>query len=121
MGPICRGDAALNHSKRRGHGSLNWNEKNAAFGFMKGRRFQDATFESALDATSQASHATRLKDLVGPLNAKSALTIRDLCPSIFPEASIHASALHWASPFVRELKPMALIFTPLITGLMAGL
>ena len=39
---------------------------------MKGRGFQDATFESVLDATSQALHAARLKDLVRSLNAKSA-------------------------------------------------
>ena len=76
---------------------------------MKGREFQDTTFESALDATSQTSHATRLKDLVGSLNAKSALTIGDLCASMFPKAAIHASALYWASTFVQELKLMALI------------
>ena len=91
MGPICRGDAALNHSKRRGHGSLNRNEKNAAFEFTKGRGFQDATFGSAFDATSQALHA---KDLVGSLNAKLTLTIGDLCPPIFSEAATHASGLH---------------------------
>ena len=96
MGPICREDAALNHSKGRGHGSLNRNEKNATFEFTKGRGFQDATFGSAFDATSQALHAARLKDLVRSLNAKSALTIGDLCPPMFPEATIHASGLHWA-------------------------
>ena len=57
---------------------------------MKGCRFQDATFESALDATSRALHAARLKDLVRSLNAKSALTIGDSCPPMFPEAAIHA-------------------------------
>jgi len=147
---------ALNHSKRRGHGSLNKNEKNAAFGFMKGRRFQDATFESALDATSQALHAARLKDLVRSLNAKSAFDdwglvspdvsrsgnprvssslgldinifkcqvgVDDLglASSMLLEAAIHVSALHWALTFVRELRLMALVFTPLITGLMGCL
>ena len=85
-------------------------------------RFQDATFESALDATSQVSHATRLKeDLVGPLNAKSALMIGDLCPSMFPEAAINASAPYWALTFVQELRLMAMIFTLLIVSLMACL
>ena len=67
----------------------------------------------------------RVSSLLGfdvkSLNAKSALTIGDLRPPIFPEAAIHASALYWALTFVRELRPMVLIFMPLITGLMAGL
>ena len=67
------------------------------------------------------SHVTRLKDLVGPLNAKSALTIGNLCPPMFPEAAIHASAPYWALTFVQELRLMALIFTPLIISLMACL
>ena len=67
------------------------------------------------------SHAARLKDLVRSLNAKSALTIGDSCPLMFSEATIHVSALYWALTFVQELKLMALIFTPLITGLMARL
>ena len=88
---------------------------------MKGRGFQDATFESAFDATSQTSHANRLKDLVGPLNVKSALTIGDLRPPMFPEAAVHVSALYWALTIVQELRLMALIFTPLITSLMVCL
>ena len=63
------------------------------------------------------SHAARLKDLVGPLSAKSA--IGDLCPLMFPEAAIHASAPYWALTFVQELRLMALIFMPLIVSLMA--
>ena len=63
---------------------------------MKRRGFQDATFESTLDATSQALHAAHLKDPVRSLNAKSALTIGDSCLPLFPEVAIHASALHWA-------------------------
>ena len=149
MGPICLGDTALNHSKRRDHRSLNRNEKNAAFGFIKGREFQDATFGSALDATSQALHAARLKCQIGVYDwglvssdvsrsgnprASSSLgldinifkcqvSIDDwgLASSTLPEAAIHASALHWALTFVRELRPMALGFTPLITGLMGCL
>ena len=88
---------------------------------MKGRESQDATFQSMLDATSYALHAARLKDFVRSLNAKSALTIGDSCPLMFPEAAIHASALYWALTSVQELKLMALIFVPLVTGLMARL
>ena len=44
------------------------------------------------DAASKASHAIRLKDLVRSFNAKSALTIEDLCHLMFPEVAIHVSA-----------------------------
>ena len=37
------------------------------------------------DAGSKASHTIRLKDLVGSFNAKSALTVGDLCHGCFPE------------------------------------
>ena len=37
------------------------------------------------DAASDTSHAVRLKDHVGSLNAKSALTVGDLCHWCFPE------------------------------------
>jgi len=47
------------------------------------------------------------------------LTIGDLCPPMFPEAAIHASAPYWALTFVQELRLTALIFTPLIVSLMA--
>ena len=60
---------------------------------MKGCGYQDATFESALDAISYVSHAARLKDLVGPLYAQSVLTIGDFCPPMFPEAAIHTLIL----------------------------
>ena len=73
----------------------------SASGFMKGCGFQDVTSESVLD--------------------KSALMIGDLCPPIFPEAAVHASAPYWALTIVQELRLMALIFTPLITGLMVCL
>jgi len=36
------------------------------------------------DAASEASHAVYLKDLVGSFNAKSALTVGDLCHWCFP-------------------------------------
>ena len=76
--------------------------QNAAFKFYvtskrnltKGCKFLDAALGPAFGATSQALHAARLKDLVRSLNVKSALTIRDLCPPMFPEAAIHASGLH---------------------------
>ena len=56
--------------------------KNADFGMqpsslVNGRELQDAA--------SKASHAIRLKDLVGSFNAKSALTVGDLCRGRFPE------------------------------------
>ena len=44
---------------------------------MNGRKLQDAA--------SEASHAIRLKDLVRSFNAKSALTVGDLCRGCFPE------------------------------------
>ena len=44
---------------------------------------------------SKTSHAIRLKDLVGSFNAKSTLTIGDLCPLMFPEVAIHVSAPYW--------------------------
>jgi len=47
------------------------------------------------DAAPKASYATRLKDLVGSFNAKSALTIGDLYYSMFPEVAIHVSASYW--------------------------
>jgi len=47
------------------------------------------------DAASKASHAIRFKDLVGSFNAKSALTVEDLCHLMFPEVTIHVSALYW--------------------------
>jgi len=62
-----------------------------------------------------------LKIWFRPLNAKLALTIRDLCPPMFPEAAIHATAPYWALTFVQELRLMALIFTPTIVSLMACL
>ena len=93
MDPIRWGDAALNHSQKRDRGSLSRNERNAAFGFMKGHGFQDATFESALDATFQALHAARLKDLIRSLNAKSALTTGDLCPLRFRNGNTRVSSL----------------------------
>jgi len=67
----------------------------------------------------------RVSSLLGfdvkSLNAKSALTIGDLRPLMFPEAAVHASALYWALTIVQELRLMALIFTPLITSLMVCL
>ena len=39
-----------------------------------------------------------------------------LASSMFPEATIHASALHWALTFVRELSLTVLISEPLIMG-----
>ena len=80
----------------RGYGSLNRNEKGAAFEFTKGRGFQDATLGSAFNVNSQVLLAAYLKDLVRSLNVKSALTIGDSSPPMFPEAAVHASALHWA-------------------------
>ena len=47
------------------------------------------------DTTFKASHAIHFKDLVRSFNAKSALTIGDLCYSMFPEVVIHVLALHW--------------------------
>jgi len=58
--------------------------------FVKGRRLMDAAFEfvqeyKLWDAASKASHAIRLKGLIGSFNAKSALTAGDLCHQCFPE------------------------------------
>ena len=58
--------------------------KNVDFGtrpsFLVNRReLQDATFK--------ATHAIRLKDLVGSFNAKSALAIGDLCHLMFLEVT----------------------------------
>jgi len=47
------------------------------------------------DAASKASDAIRLKDLVGSFNAKSALTVGDLCHLMFPEVTINVSAPYW--------------------------
>ena len=47
------------------------------------------------DTASKASHVIRLKDLVGSFNAKSALTVGDLCHLTFSEVTIHMSALYW--------------------------
>ena len=71
-------------------------KKDAVFEFTKGRKFLDAALGPAFGAISQALHAARLKDLIGSLNVKSASTIGDSRYLMFPEASVHASALHWA-------------------------
>ena len=47
------------------------------------------------DAASKASHAIRLKDLVESFNARSALTIGDLCHLIFSEVAIQVSTPYW--------------------------
>ena len=61
----------------------------------KGRRFLNAALMPAFGATSQALHAACHKDFVGSLNVKSTLTIGDSHHPMFPEAAVHASALHW--------------------------
>ena len=71
-------------------------KRDAIFEFVKGRQFLDAALGPAFGATSQALHAARLKDLIGPLNVKSVLTIGDSRYPMFPEAAVHVSALHWA-------------------------
>ena len=63
-------DAAIESVKERGL-------QDVAFKLVNGHGLQDAVF--------QASHAIRLEDFVGSFNAKSALTIRDLCLWGFPE------------------------------------
>ena len=70
-------------------------KKDAVFEFIKGRRFLDAILRPAFGATSQALHAACHKDFVGSLNVKSTLTIGGSHHPMFPEAAVHASALHW--------------------------
>jgi len=70
-------------------------KKDAVFEFTKGRKFLDAALGPAFGATSQALHAACHKDFVGSLNVKSMLTIGDSHHLMFPEAAVHASALHW--------------------------
>ena len=79
---------------------------------MEGRGLQDAA--------SKASHAICLKDLVGSFNAKSALTVGDLCRGCFRSDNPRVtSALDLMS--VQALRLMALILMPLILSLMACL
>ena len=42
----------LDYFRRHGYGPFSRTERNAVFGFMKGRGFQNGTFESAPDAAS---------------------------------------------------------------------
>ena len=86
---------ALNHFRRRGVGLFSRNERNEALGFMKGRGLMDTTFESAPEPLPKHYMQPILKILLDLFNAKSALIIGDLFPSMFPEAAIHASAPHW--------------------------
>ena len=62
--------------------------QDVAFKLEKGRGVQNAAFKKGRglqDATSKASHAILIKDFVGSFNAKSALTVGDLCPWCLPE------------------------------------
>ena len=57
---------------------------------MKGCGFQDVTFKlmkgcGLQDTAFNASHAIQLEDFVGSFNAKSALTVGDLCLWDFSE------------------------------------
>ena len=71
----------------------------ATFESVQERELRDAGIQSCewmrtSGGNSKVSHAICLKDLVESFNAKSALTVRDLC-LVFPEVIIHVSALHW--------------------------
>jgi len=62
----------------------------AAFKLVKGCGLQDTAFKlvkerGLQDAVSKVSHASRLKDFVESFNAKSALTVGDLCLWCFSE------------------------------------
>ena len=70
--------------------------QDVALKLVKGRGIQDADFKLVngcrlQGAASKPSHAIRFEDFVGSFNAKSALTVGDLCLWGLTEQKIHMS------------------------------
>ena len=75
---------------------LQFDKGDMAFRLVKGRGLQNAAFKlvngrGLQDAASKASHAICLEDFVGSFNAKSALTVGDLCFGVSRSKNPHVS------------------------------